>query len=74
MNNYDKMIEEKDVEQFSVWRYLTQKERNYLIKKYDIKTFERLRELEHEAIRINIENSLKTNYKKSSQKSKKVVN
>lgn len=62
MNNYDKMIEEKDVEQFSVWRYLTQKERDRLIKKYDIKTFERLRELEHEAIRINIENSLKENY------------
>lgn len=61
MNNYDKMIEEKDVEQFSVWKYLTKKEKERLIKKYDIKTFERLRELEHEAIRINIENSLKEN-------------
>lgn len=61
MNNYDKMIEEKDIEQFSVWKYLTKKEKERLIKKYNIKTFERLRELEHEAIRINIENSLKEN-------------
>ena len=29
------MIDLKDVEQFLVWIYLNQKERNYLIKKYD---------------------------------------
>ena len=50
------MMDLKDVEQFSVWKYLTQKERDKLIKKYDIKTYERLRELLLEAIRININN------------------
>ena len=48
----------KDIEEFSVWKYLTQKERNYLIKKYDIKDFKRLRELENEAIRICANNVL----------------
>ena len=51
-------IELRDIEQFLVWRYLTQKERDYLVKKYDIKTFERLRELEHESIRICANNGV----------------
>ena len=50
------MIDLKDVEQFLVWQYLNQKERNYLIKKYDIKTFQRLRELENESIIISMNN------------------
>ena len=50
------MMDLKDVEQFLVWIYLNQKERNYLIKKYDIKTFQRLRELENEAIIISMNN------------------
>ena len=50
------MIDLKDVEQFLVWKYLNQKERNYLIKKYDIKTFQRLRELENESMIISMNN------------------
>ena len=50
------MIDLKDVEQFLVWQYLNQKERNYLIKKYDIKTFQRLRELENESMIISMNN------------------
>ena len=52
-------IDKNDVEKFSVWRYLTAKEKDRLIVKYDIKTYERLRELEHEAIRINVESEEK---------------
>ena len=50
------MIDLKDVEQFLVWKYLNQKERDYLTKKYDIKTFQRLRELENESIIISMNN------------------
>ena len=50
------MINLKDVEQFLIWKYLSQKERDKLIKKYDIKTFQRLRELENEAIIISMTN------------------
>ena len=49
-------MNKKDVNKFTVWQFLSQKERDKLIKKYDIKTYERLRELENEAIRININN------------------
>lgn len=52
------MMDLKDVEQFLVWQYLNQKEREKLIKKYDIKTFQRLRELENEAIRICANNGV----------------
>ena len=50
------MMDLKDVEQFLVWKYLNQKERDYLIKKYDIKSFQRLRELENESIIISMNN------------------
>ena len=50
------MIDLKDLEQFLVWKYLNQKERSYLTKKYDIKTFKQLRELENEAIIISMNN------------------
>ena len=56
-------MNKKDVNKFTVWQFLSQKERDKLIKKYDIKTYERLRELENEAIRINI-NNVKENIKK----------
>ena len=56
-------MNKKDVNKFTVWSFLSQKERDKLIKKYDIKTYERLRELENEAIRINI-NNVKENIKK----------
>lgn len=46
-------IDKKDVYKISIWRYLTQIERDRLIKKYEIVTFEKLRELQHEAIKIN---------------------
>ena len=55
-------MNKKDVNKFTVWSFLSQKERDKLIKKYDIKTYERLRELENEAIRINI-NSVKESIK-----------
>ena len=50
------MMDLKDVEQFLVWKYLNQKERDYLIKKYDIKSFQRLRELENESILVSMNN------------------
>ena len=56
-------MNKKEVNKFTVWSFLSQKERDKLIKKYDIKTYERLRELENEAIRINI-NNVKENIKK----------
>ena len=56
------MINKKDVNKFTVWSFLSQKERDKLIKKYDIKTYERLRELLLESIRINI-NNVKENIK-----------
>ena len=49
-------MNKKDVNKFTVRQFLSQKERDTLIKKYDIKTYERLRELENEAIRINTNN------------------
>ena len=49
-------MNKKDVNKFTVWQFLSQKERDKLIKKYDIKTYERLRELLLESIRININN------------------
>ena len=49
-------IDLRDVEQFLVWIYLSQKERERLIKKYDIKTFQRLRELENESIILSMNN------------------
>ena len=49
-------MNKKDVNKFTVWQFLNQKERDKLIKKYDIKTYERLRELLLESIRININN------------------
>lgn len=55
-------MNKKDVNKFTVWQFLSQKERDILIKKYDIKTYERLRELLLEAIRINI-NNVKENIK-----------
>ena len=55
-------MNKKDVNKFTVWSFLSQKERDKLIKKYDIKTYERLRELLLEAIRINI-NNVKENIK-----------
>ena len=56
------MINKKDVNKFTVWSFLSQKERDKLIKKYDIKTYERLKELLLESIRINI-NNVKENIK-----------
>ena len=56
-------MNKKDVNKFTVWQFLSQKERDELIKKYDIKTYERLRELLLESIRINI-NNVKENIKK----------
>ena len=50
------MMDLKDVEQFLVLQYLNQKERDKLIKKYDIKSFKRLRELENEAILVSMNN------------------
>ena len=55
-------MNKKDVNKFTVWQFLSQKERDKLIKKYDIKTYERLRELLLESIRINI-NNVKENIK-----------
>ena len=55
-------MSKEDVNKFTVWQFLSQKERDKLIKKYDIKTYERLRELLLEAIRINI-NNVKENIK-----------
>ena len=49
-------MNKKDVNKFTVWPFLSQKERDKLIKKYDIKTYERLRELLLESIRINTNN------------------
>ena len=49
-------MNKKDVNKFTIWQFLSQKERDKLIKKYDIKTYERLRELLLESIRININN------------------
>lgn len=55
-------MNKKDVNKFTVWQFLSQKEKDKLIKKYDIKTYERLRELLLESIRINI-NNVKENIK-----------
>ena len=48
-------INKNDAEKISVWNYLTQKERDRLIVKYDIKTFKKLSELEQEVIRMHVE-------------------
>ena len=46
-------IDKKDVDKISAWRYLSPKEIDRLCKKYEIVTYEKLRELQREAIRYN---------------------
>ena len=52
-------MNKNEVNKFTVWQFLSQKEKDELIKKYDIKTYERLRELLLEAININVKESIK---------------